>query len=56
MHALTTSHGWGGLMMILAIIGWSALMLLLVYLLTRRRPPRSTPSDTTHPRRHPLPR
>ena len=44
MHALTTGHGWGALLMILAIVGWSALMLLLGYLLTKLWP--------THPAPH----
>lgn len=32
---LLHGHGWGALLMIAAIVGWSALMLLLVYLLTK---------------------
>ncbi|HZC30345.1 MAG TPA: hypothetical protein VE261_02435 [Gaiellaceae bacterium] len=52
MHALTTGHGWGALVMTLAILGWSTLMLLLVYLLTRlwHTPPTT---HTTRSRRHP---
>lgn len=48
--SLLTGHGWGALLMIATIVGWSALMLLLVYLLTKLWPthPRSR---TTRPRR-----
>ena len=35
MHTLLHGHGWGALLMIAAIVGWSAVMLLLVYLLTK---------------------
>jgi hypothetical protein len=40
MHALTSMHGWGWLLVIFAIFGWSALMLLAVFVLTKLwRPP-----------------
>ena len=52
MHALETMHGWGWLLIIAGIFGWSALMLLLAYLLTklRRRRPRHPTQEA--PRRH----
>jgi len=40
MHALTSMHGWGWLLMIAGIFGWSALMLLLVYLTAKLWRPR----------------
>lgn len=42
MSALT-GEGWASLVMIAAILGWSAVMLLLVYLLSRLWRPRATP-------------
>ena len=52
MYALTVLHGWGSLLMIVAIFGWSALMLLLVYLMTNVWRPRteSTPCDVARAR------
>lgn len=35
MHALTSMHGWGWLLVILAIVGWSVLMLLAAFVLTK---------------------
>ena len=37
MDALLSGHGWGAISMILAIVGWSGLMLFFVYLVTRPR-------------------
>jgi hypothetical protein len=50
MHALTSMHGWGWLLVIAGIFGWSALMLLLVYLLTKLWRPRTpSPAPTQVP-------
>lgn len=45
---ILTSDGWGALLMIAAIVGWSALMLLLVYLLRKRRRPRGQANHAVH--------
>jgi hypothetical protein len=40
MHALETMHGWGWLLIIAGIFGWSALMLLLSIAILRLWPRR----------------
>ena len=35
MDTLLSGRGWGAILMILAIVGWSGLMVLFVYLLRR---------------------
>ncbi len=43
MHALETMHGWGWLLIIAGIFGWSALMLLLSVAILRLPPGRERP-------------
>ena len=49
MHALETMHGWGWLLVISGIVGWSALMLLLSVAIVRLWPSRESRSDGEQP-------
>ena len=50
MRALETMHGWGRLLVIAGIFGWSALMLLLSVAVVRLWPRRGSRSDSEQPR------